>query len=202
MKALLLIDLQNDFLPGGALAVPEGDEVIAVANQWIKRSDFTAATADWHPPSHGSFAANHPGIRVGDVFDLDGLPQVAWPIHCVAGTNGAEFSPDLDRDRIDIVVHKGTDPLVDSYSGFFDNGFRGQTELDRSLKYNGVKHLTILGLATDYCVKFTVLDALRLGYDVDVVVQGCRGVNLKPDDVAAAWTEMERAGAKLIRESL
>jgi nicotinamidase/pyrazinamidase len=202
MKALLLIDLQNDFLPGGSLAVSQGDQVIAVANEWMKRLQFTVATADWHPPDHGSFAANHPGIRVGDVFDLDGLLQVAWPVHCVAGTKGAEFSSALDRDRVDVVVRKGTHPLVDSYSGFFDNGHRSQTELDSILKQNGVKHLTIAGLATDYCVKFTVLDALRLGYEVDVVVQGCRGVDLTPGDVAAAWIEMEQAGAQLIHESV
>lgn len=197
-RALLLIDLQNDFLPSGALAVPGGDAVIGVANEKMKHAEHVIATQDWHPPGHGSFASSHGGISVGDVFQLSGRDQVAWPDHCVQGTFGAEFSSGLHVDQIDHVVFKGTDPAVDSYSGFFDNGGQNPSGLDEHLKSKGIRKLEILGLATDYCVMFTVLDALGLGYGVKVDLAGCRGVNLNEGDVERAIETMQSAGAVMI----
>ncbi len=195
MKALLLIDIQNDFMPGGALAVPGGDEVIPVVNALIPEFELVVATQDWHPADHGSFAANHPGKKAFEQTDLDGLPQTLWPVHCVQETAGAEFAPGLDTQRIDRVFTKGMNPRIDSYSGLFDNGHRASTGLAEWLRAQGVTHLTVAGVATDYCVKFTVLDALAEGFTVEVVAAGCRGVNLKAGDVERALEEMRTAGA-------
>lgn len=197
--ALLLIDIQNDFMPGGTLAVPNGNEVVPVANRLIEqfKNGLIVATQDWHPANHKSFASNHPGKKPFEMIDLNGLPQVLWTDHCVQGTLGAEFHEDLLP--IPNVFCKGEDPEVDSYSGFFDNGKRRQTQLDMFLKENHVDQVDIMGLATDYCVKFTVLDALALGYKVNVIEDGCRAVNLKPGDGQAAYVEMETAGAKILR---
>jgi nicotinamidase/pyrazinamidase len=197
--ALILVDLQNDFMPGGALGVPHGDDVIPIANDLARRFDLVIATQDWHPPNHHSFAAAHPGHKVGDVIDLHGLPQVLWPVHCVQGTRGAEFVPTLDVTQIDHVVRKGTDPDIDSYSGLFDNGHRKATGLQEYLKQQGVRHAYVMGIATDYCVKFTVLDALQLGFDVTLIEDGCRGVDLKAGDSLRAIEEMRAAGAKVVR---
>ena len=138
MNALILIDLQNDFCPGGALAVPEGDRVIDVVNDLQKKFDLVVATKDWHPADHGSFAANHPGKKPGDVIEMAGLAQILWPVHCVQETPGAELHPRLERSAIDCVFRKGEDPLTDSYSGFFDNGRRKSTGLGEYLKSRGV----------------------------------------------------------------
>jgi len=197
MNTLLLIDLQNDFLPTGALPVPEGDQVIAVANRLLPHFDLIIATQDWHPANHGSFAANHAGRKPGEMIDLAGLPQILWPVHCVQNTPGAQFAPALDAARIAHIVRKGTDPAIDSYSGFFDNGHRQQTGLHDYLQSNKVTDLYILGLATDYCVKFTALDARQLGYQVHLIPEGCRGVNLRPTDVADAIKEMQAVGVEL-----
>ena len=196
-SALLLIDIQHDFLHGGALAVPNGNEVIPIANAMMERFDTVIATQDWHPAGHGSFASTHAKSQY-EVIDLHGLPQVLWPDHCIQGTHGAEFHPTLHTDRFDQVIRKGSDPTVDSYSGFADNGGRIQTELDESLRSKGIQTLYICGLATDYCVKFTVLDALTRGYTVYLIVDGCRGVNQHIHDSQKAILEMEKAGAKLI----
>jgi nicotinamidase/pyrazinamidase len=196
--ALILVDLQNDFLPGGALAVPDGDAVIPIANQVQQAFDLIVATQDWHPRDHGSFAANHPGKKIGDVVDLSGLPQILWPVHCVQNTRGAEFVAGLRTNRITMVFRKGTDPGIDSYSTFFDNAHRRSTRLADYLRGQGVREVAILGLATDYCVKFSVLDARELGFDVRVIEDGCRGVNLKPSDAADAIEEMRRAGAAIV----
>ena len=199
MKALILTDLQNDFCPGGALPVPEGDRVVPLANALQDRFDLVVATQDWHPANHGSFAANHPGKRPGDVIELAGLPQVLWPVHCVAGTPGAELHPALGRSRIARVFRKATDPTVDSYSGFFDNGRRRATGLDAYLREQGVGEVYICGLATDYCVKFTALDAVALGLTTWLVEDACRGVELHPGDVARAIDAMRAAGVRLVR---
>ncbi len=198
MDALILVDLQNDFMPGGALAVPEGDEVVSVANRLIPRFPLVVATADWHPADHASFASNQPGHKIGDVIELDGLCQILWPDHCVQGTKGAELHPDLDRGGIQHVVQKGTNPLIDSYSGFFDNGHKQATGLGEYLKDHGVDRVVILGLATDYCVKFTALDALQLGFETILIEDGCRAVNLKRDDGAKALEELRAKGAKIL----
>ncbi|CAG9420634.1 bifunctional nicotinamidase/pyrazinamidase [Providencia alcalifaciens] len=200
-SALLLVDLQNDFCTGGALAVKQSEQVIETANQVIeqcqKQGITVIASQDWHPENHLSFAANS-GQPVGTLGELNGLPQVWWPIHCVQGSHGADFHPELNRQAIQKVFTKGENPQVDSYSAFFDNDRISQTELHSWLQLQQISHLMIMGIATDYCVKFTVLDALRLGYRVDVLTDGCRGVNLAPEDSQKALAEMQSAGAKLV----
>ena len=197
MNALILVDIQNDFLPTGALPVPRGDEVIPVANQLMPDFDLVIATQDWHPRNHGSFASQHPGRKPFEVVDLHGLPQVLWPEHCVQGSRGAEFAPGLDVQRITKVFPKGTDATIDSYSGFFDNGHRKATGLGDYLKSRGVTDVCVLGLATDYCVKFTALDARALGLNVTLAVNGCRGVDLQPGDCDRAIDAMKKAGVVL-----
>lgn len=199
MEALILIDIQNDFCAGGALAVPDGDAVVPVANALMPRFPLVVATQDFHPAAHLSFASNHPGKQPYEQVELDGLPQVLWPPHCVQGTPGAELHPELDRSRIRRVFTKGTDERIDSYSGFFDNGHRKATGLGDYLKAEGVTDLVVLGLATDYCVKWTALDARRLGFGVRVVVDGCRGVGLAPGDIDEALAEMRAAGVRVVR---
>lgn len=196
MNALIVIDVQNDFLPGGALAVPEGDQVIPVVNGLVDTHDLVVLTQDWHPANHGSFAVNQ-GRTPGEMGELAGLPQVMWPVHCVQGSAGAAFAEGLRRDRVDAVFQKGQDPTVDSYSGFFDNARRRDTGLHAWLAERGVDALTVVGLATDYCVKFTALDALSLGYRVRLVEAGCRGVELHAGDVSRALAELAAAGVTL-----
>jgi len=199
MEALLLVDIQNDFCAGGALAVPDGDAVVPVANALSPRYELVVATQDFHPASHLSFAVNHPGKQTYEVTELDGLPQVLWPPHCVQGTPGAELHPMLDRRHIRRVFTKGTDARIDSYSGFFDNGHRKATGLGDYLQQQGVTDVVILGLATDYCVKWTALDARSLGLRVRVVEDGCRGVALGPEDVPNALAELRGAGVEIVQ---
>jgi nicotinamidase/pyrazinamidase len=199
MNALIIVDLQNDFLPGGALAVPGGDEVIPLANELQRRFDLVLATQDWHPPDHGSFAANHPGKKPGDRIILDGTEQILWPVHCVQNTHGAEFAPSFDTTRIAHVFHKGIDPRIDSYSTFFDNAHRRSTGLADCLKDRAIKNIYLLGLALDYCVKYTALDACQLGLKTHVVLDGCRGIDLHPEDVDRALKEMKAAGAAIVQ---
>ena len=198
MKALILVDLQNDFCPGGALPVKEGDKVIPMINDLQTKFDLVVATQDWHPPGHLSFASNHPGKSVGDSIDLKGLPQVLWPDHCVQGSKGAEFVSTFNRERIERVFQKGTDKWIDSYSAFFDNAHRKATGLGDFLKSKGVDEVYLAGLATDYCVKFSALDAAELGFQTNVVEDACRGIELKPGDVKEAIQEMKKAGVKMI----
>lgn len=195
--ALLLIDIQHDFLEGGALEVPFGNEVIPIANAMMDRFDTIVATQDWHPPAHGSFASVHQRSPY-EVIDLHGLPQVLWPDHCVQGSFGAQFATSLHSTQIGHITQKGTDPTVDSYSGFADNGGHIETDLHQTLQAKKINTLYICGLATDYCVKFTVLDALTRGYTVYLIVDGCRGVNQHLNDSQEAIFEMERAGVLLI----
>jgi nicotinamidase/pyrazinamidase len=197
--ALILVDIQNDFLPGGALAVAEGDQVIAAANQLMDQFDLVVATQDWHPAAHGSFAANHPGAEIFQQVDLYGLPQTLWPVHCVQGSAGAEFAPGLDVGKISRVFQKGTRPEVDSYSGFHDNGKRHSTGMADWLRSQGVTEVTVCGLATDYCVKFTALDAIDEGFQVNLALAACRGVNLQAGDVERAVAEMEQHGVRVMR---
>src|SRR5437867_4404939 len=150
MKALILVDIQNDFLPGGALAVPDGDAVIPVANKLQSAFPLVVATQDWHPANHGSFAASHPGKKVFEKIELNGLPQTLWPVHCLQNTTGAELARALDRERIAKVFPKGTDPNIDSYSGLFDNGHRRSTGLGEWLKAQCVTEVFVCGLATHF----------------------------------------------------
>jgi nicotinamidase/pyrazinamidase len=201
MNALIVTDIQNDFLPGGALAVSQGDEVIPIANRLQPKFDLVVATQDWHPADHGSFASNHAGKRVGETIDLNGLPQILWPVHCVQGTRGAKFSEELSTSRIQRIFQKGLDAGIDSYSAFFDNARRKDTGLGGYLWREGVEQVYILGLTTDYCVKFTALDAVSLGFDAYVILDGCRGVNLRPGDVDRAVAEMRQNGVSFVRST-
>jgi nicotinamidase/pyrazinamidase len=201
VKALILVDIQNDFLPGGALAVPDGDAVIPISNRLQDSFPLIAATQDWHPPNHGSFAANHPGKKPFEQIDLYGLPQTLWPVHCVQGTSGAAFPQELNTKRIARVFQKGTDPKIDSYSGLFDNGHRKSTGLGEWLKEKGVVDVYVCGLATDYCVKFTALDSVKFVFNTFLVEDACRGVNLQPNDVSAAIQSMRLAGVRVIQST-
>ena len=201
MNALIIVDLQNDFLPGGALAVPHGDEVIPLANDLQQGFELVLATQDWHPPNHGSFAANHRGKKPGDRIMLDGIEQILWPVHCVQNTKGAEFAPSFDTSRIAHIFHKGIDPKIDSYSTFFDNAHRRETGLADYLKKRAINEIYLMGLALDYCVKYSTLDALQLGLNTHVILDGCRGIDLEPGDVDHALDEMKRAGAVLLQSS-
>lgn len=197
-RALLLIDLQNDFVEGGSLAVPRGREVIAIANKLMPKFDIVVATLDWHPADHRSFASQHAAVAVYDKFELDGLPQTAWPDHCVEGTLGAELVADLNQSEIDFRVYKGTDRWIDSYSGFFDNGHRKATGLSELLRREGVNEVFVMGLATDYCVLYSALDAVREGFSTTVIVDGCRGVGIRSHDIPDAWEAMFAAGIRLL----
>ncbi|HXI71467.1 MAG TPA: bifunctional nicotinamidase/pyrazinamidase [Verrucomicrobiae bacterium] len=199
MNCLILVDIQTDFLPGGALAVPDGDAIIPVINGLQAVFPLVVATQDWHPADHGSFAANHPGKNVFEQIDLNGLPQTLWPVHCVQGTPGAELAPGLQRERIAKIFTKGTDTDIDSYSGLFDNGQRKSTGLGEWLKAQGVTEVFVCGLATDYCVKFTALDAAQMGFKTYFIEDASRGVNLQPNDVKNAVAEMNRAGITICR---
>ncbi|TKU10580.1 bifunctional nicotinamidase/pyrazinamidase [Citrobacter sp. wls829] len=199
-RALLLVDLQNDFCAGGALAVPEGDSTVDVANRLIDwcslRGEKVVSSLDWHPANHGSFASQHQ-VAPYTQGQLDGLAQTFWPDHCVQNSQGAALHPLLNQYGIDKTFYKGENPQVDSYSAFFDNGRRQATELNAWLVQQRITDLIIMGLATDYCVKFTVFDALELGYTVNVIIDGCRGVNIQPQDSTQAFMEMAAAGATL-----
>ncbi|MFW5708395.1 MAG: bifunctional nicotinamidase/pyrazinamidase [Bacteroidota bacterium] len=177
MKALILIDVQNDFLPGGALAVPNGDEIIDVLNPIQNKFPLVVATQDWHPASHGSFASNHPGKDPFSMGKLGGLDQVLWPDHCVQGKPGSAFSDQLNMLAVEAIFRKGTDPEIDSYSGFFDNGKKKATGLGDYLKGRGVNQVFLGGLAADFCVGFTALDALELGFETWLIEDATRPID-------------------------
>jgi nicotinamidase/pyrazinamidase len=198
MRALLLIDLQNDFMPGGALPVARGDEAVSVANAIMGRFDVVVATQDWHPGGHASFASSHLGCSPGDETEVGGVMQRLWPDHCVQQSPGASFHSALDVAGIMAVVRKGTENDIDSYSGFFDNGHLKSTGLAVYLASRGVTGVWIAGVATDYCVKYTALDALGLALPTAVVIDGCRGVEVNPGDVDAAVAEMRAAGCEIV----
>lgn len=198
MRALVIVDLQNDFVPGGALAVAEGDRVVPLVNRLQPYFELVVATRDWHPADHTSFAANHPGRRPGEVIEVHGRPQVLWPVHCVQGTPGAEYVAGLDRSRVAQEFFKGVDPDIDSYSGFYDNEHRRSTGLGEFLQERGVEDVTLVGLATDYCVRDSGLDARRLGFRVSVVEDACRGVELEPGDSERALADLRAAGVQVI----
>ena len=198
MRALILVDLQYDFMPGGSLPVARGDETVAIANRLLPHFSTIVATQDWHPRDHKSFAVNNPGTEVGQVIQVAGAPQVMWPAHCVQETRGAELHADLDRSKVTEVIRKGMDPAIDSYSGFFDNNKQKPTGLTEWLRSRWIEQVYILGLATDFCVKFTALDARGLGFDVKLIEDGCRAVELKAGDSDRAIAEMRGAGCAVI----
>jgi nicotinamidase/pyrazinamidase len=201
MRALILVDIQNDFLPGGRLAVADGEGVVAVANRLMDHAEVVVGTLDWHPAGHESFASAHGGRAPGELVELHGLPQVLWPDHCVQWTGGAAPAPGLDTARVRRFFTKGEDPAVDSYSGFWDNGRRHATGLAAWLQAQGVTEVLVCGLALDYCVKFTALDAHDAGFATTVVVDATRAVNLSDGDGAASVAALLAAGVQVVRST-
>ncbi|WP_170457241.1 bifunctional nicotinamidase/pyrazinamidase [Ruegeria arenilitoris] len=193
--ALIVIDVQNDFCPGGALAVPNGDEIVAPINAMMPDFDAVILTQDWHPAGHSSFASSHPGKAPYDLVEMRYGPQVLWPDHCVQGTPGAEFHPDLRTDA-DLILRKGFRSAIDSYSAFFENDHTTPTGLEGYLRTRGIDRLTLVGLATDFCVHYSAVDAARLGFDVTVRTDACRAIDLD-GSLAAAEQAMRDAGVTL-----
>jgi nicotinamidase/pyrazinamidase len=193
MTALLLIDVQLDFMPGGSLAVSEGDAIVAGLNAAQAHYDLVVATQDWHPLGHRSFASSHPGQAVFSDIEWQGLPQRLWPDHCVQGTPGAALHPGLDLNRVEAIFRKGTDPDLDSYSAFFDNGHRRATGLGAYLRARGVTQVAVAGLALDYCVYFSAKDALQEGFGVEVLTELTRGI--APDTIASTRQDLLARGA-------
>ncbi len=189
-QALIIVDLQPDFLPGGPLGVNDGEQIIPIVLDLMPHFDLVVATQDWHPPDHGSFAANHPGRSPGELIELDGLTQILWPVHCVQDTPGALLVPELRERELAAIFRKGTQRNIDSYSGFFDNAKRKPTGLGDWLRERGVTAVSVCGLALDYCVKFTTLDALELGFEATLIRDATRAVNLAPDDGERALAEI------------
>jgi nicotinamidase/pyrazinamidase len=196
--ALILVDIQNDFMPDGSLPTRDGYQVVPVANALQPYFDLIVATKDWHPPDHVSFASQHEGKQPFQVIKVGELDQTLWPDHCVQQSEGAELVRGLDTSRVQKVFEKGTDPQIDSYSGFFDNAHQRSTGLGDWLREQGVTDVYLVGVATDVCVKFTALDARQLGFETHVVEDGVRGVEAQPGDSAKALEEMKRAGAHLL----
>ena len=177
MNALIIVDVQNDFLPGGTLAVKNGFDIIPVINSIQEEFDLVVATQDWHPAEHKSFASNHPGKKPFEEIEMDGLPQVLWPDHCVQQTAGAEFSKELDTKKIEAIFRKGMDKNIDSYSGFFDNGKKKSTGLADYLKGRNINSVFVAGLAADFCVYFTALDALELGFRASIITDATKSID-------------------------
>jgi nicotinamidase/pyrazinamidase len=200
MKALLLIDIQNDFLPGGALAVPEGDQVIPVVNALQPHFDLVVATQDWHPADHKSFASNHPGKKPFEAIDLQGREQVLWPDHCVQGSAGAALAPALELNRVEAIFRKGMNPEIDSYSGFFDNGHVKTTGLADYLRSKMVTQVFVAGLAGDFCVYFTAKDALLEGFKTFLLEDASRPIN--PEGFTQAKADLRHLGGKIIQSSV
>jgi nicotinamidase/pyrazinamidase len=195
--ALIVIDVQNDFCPGGALAVAEGDQIVRPINALMTEFDAVILTQDWHPSDHSSFAVNHPGKAPMEMIEMAYGPQVLWPDHCVIGSEGAAFHPDLDTSRADMILRKGFRPLIDSYSAFFENDRQTPTGLEGTLRSRGIDKLTLVGLATDFCVNYSAVDAAKLGFDVTVRLALCRGIDLD-GSMAAALDGMRAAGVTLV----
>lgn len=197
--ALLVIDVQNDFCPGGALAVAHGDEILPAVNRLIEDSEHVILTQDWHPPHHSSFASSHPGKGPFDTVDMDYGAQTLWPDHCVQGSHGAEFHPGLQWTRAELVIRKGFRIGVDSYSAFFENDHTTPTGLAGYLRERGIGSLTLAGLATDFCVAYSALDAVAQGFQARVRLDACRGIDLG-GSMAAMLEKMQKAGIELIDE--
>ncbi|MGI4874041.1 MAG: bifunctional nicotinamidase/pyrazinamidase [Janthinobacterium lividum] len=195
MTALLLIDVQLDFLPGGALAVAEGDTIIARLNELQPQFDLVVATQDWHPAGHSSFASAHPGHAAFTEIEWQGQPQMLWPDHCVQGTPGAALHPALDLRRVEAIFRKGTDPAIDSYSAFFDNGHRKDTGLAAYLRGRGITAVTVAGLAADYCVYFSAKDALGAGFQATILADATRAIS--PEGWARAQADLQQHGGRI-----
>jgi len=196
-KVLIITDVQNDFCPGGALAVSEGDTIIPAINVLSPRFERVIATQDWHPARHVSFAQTH-GRREYEVIKVDGIEQVLWPPHCVAGTSGAEFHKDLNTENVDLILRKGTRPLLDSYSVFLENDKKTETGLHYYLKGLQLQDVYLCGLTTDYCIFFSAMDAKDYGFNVFVILDACKGIDMPEGSLPAAVDTMRNAGVHLI----
>ncbi|WP_426443388.1 bifunctional nicotinamidase/pyrazinamidase [Bradyrhizobium genosp. P] len=196
---LLIIDVQNDFCPGGALAVADGDAVVPVVNRLAERFDHVVLTQDWHPTGHRSFATSHPGAAPFSSITMPYGPQTLWPDHCIQGTPGAAFHPQLATDKAELVIRKGFRPAINSYSAFFENDLKTPTGLVGYLRERGLKRIVMAGLATDYCVQYSALDARRLGFKTAVVLSGCRAIDLA-GSLVSATAAMTEAGVELVED--
>src|SRR3989440_4883223 len=196
---LLIVDVQNDFCPGGALAVANGDAVVPIINRLVERFDHVALTQDWHPKGHSSFAASHPGARPFETIDMPYGQQTLWPDHCVQGTPGATFHPQLETTRAEMVIRKGFRPDIDSYSAFYENDRRTPTGLAGYLRERGLCRIFLVGLATDYCVCHSAVDARRIGSDAVLIEAGSRGIDLS-GSLDAAWAGMAAAGVQRVND--
>ena len=196
MKTLVLVDIQNDFLKGGSLAVPEGEKIIKPINKIIKQYDLVIATKDWHPKNHISFASNHPDKKIGDIINVNGVDQVLWPDHCIQNSFGCDFPDQLDISKLAKVLYKGSDANIDSYSGFFDNGHFRSTGLSDYLKSKDVYKIDYVGLATDYCLKYTAIDSVSEGFKTRVLINCIKGIEEKGCELAL--NEMKSKGIELI----
>lgn len=197
-QALLIIDVQNDFCPGGALAVADGDAVVPIINRLIPKFEMRVLTQDWHPANHMSFAANHDGAEPFSLTEMSYGPQVLWPTHCVQGSSGAEFHADLETDGAAVVIRKGFKPEIDSYSAFFENDRTTPTGLSGYLREHGVSSLVLAGLATDFCVRFSAVDAATLGFEVTLVEDACRAIDMD-GSLAVAMAEMDASNVRIIQ---
>ena len=195
--ALVVIDLQNDFCPGGALAVAGGDDIVPIVNRMIAENENVVLTQDWHPAGHSSFASTHDGRQPFETIDMPYGPQTLWPDHCVQGTKGAQFHPDLVWTRAELIIRKGFRKTIDSYSAFFENDHKTPTGLGGYLKERGIGSITLVGLATDFCVAYSALDARKLGIEVTVELDACRGIDLG-GSLAAMTAKMQEAGVELV----
>ena len=196
--ALIVIDVQNDFCPGGALAVPDGDVIVSGVNRLMESFATVILTQDWHPSGHSSFASSHAEKSPYDMIEMPYGPQVLWPDHCVQGTIGAAFHSDLNTDRADLIIRKGYNAMIDSYSAFFENDQKTPTGLEGYLRTRGIDNLTMVGLATDFCVNFSAVDAARLGFKVTVREDLCRAIDLN-GSLAVAHDGMAQAGVAVER---
>lgn len=197
MKALLIVDLQNDFCEGGALEVPDGSTIVPTVNKLIHSFDAIIQTQDWHPEGHASFASSHKGKKPNDTIEMDYGSQVLWPDHCVQGSEGAEFHPDLTTNKSQVIIRKGFRPQIDSYSAFFENDQETKTGLTGYLKTRGITDLYTVGLATDFCVKWSVLDGLKEGFNMYIVEDAVKGIDID-GSVDTAWDEMKSEGVQVV----
>ena len=197
MKALLVVDIQNDFCPGGALAVPDGDSIIPTVNKLINRFDVIVQTQDWHPAGHSSFASSYDDKEPFETTELDYGTQVLWPDHCVQGSKGAEFHPDLNTLKSQVIIRKGFRKSIDSYSTFFENDQKTSTGLTGYLKERGVTDLYTVGLATDFCVKWSILDGIDEGFSMHIVEDAVKGIDLD-GSLEDAWKEMKEKGVHIV----
>jgi nicotinamidase/pyrazinamidase len=197
-RVLIVVDVQNDFCPGGALQIKDGDSIIPLINRIMDRFDLVVATQDWHPQNQVSFASKNPGKNIYDQNNISGLAQTLWPDHCIQGTKGAEFHDDLDLSKFCLILRKGMNPLVDSYSAFIENDRNTETGLAGYLKALKVREIFICGLATDYCVNYSAMDSLRYGFKCNVIIDATRGVDLPEGSIGAVVSEMKDKGISVI----